>query len=84
MRKADEMNVLAGSVLAEQEEVKKNAAIKYADEILSAFIEEEAKHGYHSATFNKRNDIAWMYLRPYIESNGYKVSQTMHSFTVHW
>ena len=86
MKTAEEMRTVANEIIMEKQEEARKSAEAYADDVVMTAIEEEVKKGYKSVTLAKPNaSIEWQYLRPYIESFGYKVGNaTLGTFRITW
>ena len=86
MKTAEEMRTVANEIIMAKQEAARKTAETYADEVVMTAIEEEVNKGYKSVTLAKPNSsIEWQYLRPYIESFGYKVgNSTLGTFRISW
>ncbi len=84
MKTANEMNAIANKVKAEHLAKEKTQAINYVEKVLAPRIEEAANRGHNRANFSKEHGLRWIYIKTYLEENGYTVESATHAFTVSW
>ena len=85
MKKAIEMKNATIAVKEAQDKATRELAERYAESVVMVEIEKASAEGFFkTAPIHKDSGINYHYLRPYIESFGYKVEGNTCEYTIYW